>query len=102
MFLTIHSVHFYGSRLVCSRPTTDDGIVVRYLYVHGRVLLKNSIKMAEELRASIHGNGQQSGIMVFLLQRLFELQLRDGQDGGCALSIIGLRHGVNGRETAAM
>jgi hypothetical protein len=95
MCLTIHSVHFYGSRLVCPRPTTGDGNVVRYLYVHGRVLFENSIKMAEELRANIHGNGQQSRIIVFLFQGLFDPQLRDGQDGCCALRVIGLRHGIN-------
>lgn len=51
MCLTIHAVHFYDMRLVCSQSNMIIGFIVRYLDVHGRVLLENSVEVAQELRA---------------------------------------------------
>jgi len=75
MCLTIHAVHFYNRRLVCSRRKTIKGLVVGYLDVHGRVLLENRVEIVYELRAQFDSDRWQSGVTVLLLQGLLELVL---------------------------
>lgn len=55
---TIHSVHFYERRISLLPVTCDRGLIVRYLDIDGRVLLKNGINVVEELRANFDCNGR--------------------------------------------
>jgi hypothetical protein len=76
MCLTIHAVHFYDGRLVCSQGKVINGFIVRYLDVRGRALLKNSNEVAQELRAQFDSDRRQTVFYVFLFQGLLELVLR--------------------------
>lgn len=75
MCLTIHAVHFYEGRLVCSPDKVINGFIVRYLDVRGRILLKDSAEVAQRLRAQLDSDRWQTGVNVLLLQGLLELML---------------------------
>lgn len=77
MCLTIHNVHFYDWPLVCSYGFVHNGFIVRYLDIRGRVLLENSIEVAQELRAQLDGDRWRAVLIIFLLQGLLELVLRN-------------------------
>jgi hypothetical protein len=91
--LTIHAVHFYGTRISLFPVGVINGSIVRYLDVGRRVLLEGGVNVAQKLRAVFDSDRGQIGVMILFLECLLELVLHYLEVRKALRVHVVLRHG---------